>query len=103
MSRLTSEAMARATRALVDADLELAEAVLAAPTAVDLAEQETTDDAIDQLQRVVLDQVRTADPPYPTQAGIDIALLARYFERFADQAVTVTKQLDYMVTGQRTS
>jgi phosphate uptake regulator len=28
-----------------------------------------------------------------------VALLARYFERFADQAVSITRQLDYVVTG----
>jgi phosphate transport system protein len=31
--------------------------------------------------------------------GVDVALLARYFERFADQAVSIARQLDYVVTG----
>ncbi len=31
--------------------------------------------------------------------GVDVALLARFFERFADQAVSVTRHLDYIVTG----
>ncbi|MGH2618824.1 MAG: hypothetical protein ACRDJC_26650 [Thermomicrobiales bacterium] len=56
---------------------------------------------MDALQREVLERVCAADPPYPTQVGVDVALLARYLERFADQAVTVTKQLGYVVTGQK--
>jgi len=31
--------------------------------------------------------------------AVDVALLARFFERFADQAVAVTRRLDYVVTG----
>jgi phosphate transport system protein len=75
---------------------------LAAPTGDCLSAQEHTDDDIDALHRMVLDRVCEADPPYPVQVGVDVALLARYYERFADQAVTVSKQLDYMVTGQKT-
>ena len=76
------------------------EQALAAPTGDRLAEQELADDAIDQLRDELLDQVRRAEPPYLTQVGVDVALLARFYERFADQAVTVTRQLDYAVTGQ---
>ena len=31
--------------------------------------------------------------------GVDVALLARFIERFADQAVSITRRLDYIVTG----
>ena len=31
--------------------------------------------------------------------GVDVALLARFVERFADQAVSITRRLDYIVTG----
>jgi len=30
---------------------------------------------------------------------VDVALLARFFERFAEQAVSVTRRLGYIVTG----
>ena len=41
----------------------------------------------------------TGRPPYPIQVAVDVALLARYYERFADQAVSVAKRLDYVVAG----
>lgn len=75
------------------------ENTLAEPTGDCLPAQDRADDAIDELQDAILDQLRAADPPYPMQAVVDVTLLARYFERFADQAVGVTKNLDYLVTG----
>jgi phosphate transport system protein len=75
------------------------EHIIAAPGGVHVLEQQRADDEIDQLQRDILDIITQADPPYPVRVGIDAALLARYFERFADQAVSITRQLDYVVTG----
>lgn len=73
---------------------------IAAPCDVLSPGLERADDETDQLQREVLDQVRDADPPCPVHVAVDVALLARYFERFADQAVGITRRLDYVVTGQ---
>ncbi|WP_156935025.1 PhoU domain-containing protein [Pseudonocardia spinosispora] len=75
------------------------ERIVAAPSGVHMPDQERTDDEIDRLHREILTAVTCADPPYPVQVGVDAALLARYFERFADQAVSITRQLDYVVTG----
>jgi phosphate transport system protein len=36
---------------------------------------------------------------YSMHDGVDMALLARFVERFADQAVSITRRLDYIVTG----
>ena len=84
-------------RLAVRACLEL-EDVIVAPY-LSWREQARADDRIDRLQAEVLDQVRTANPPYPVQAGVDVALLARYLERFGDQTVAITAQLDYVATG----
>ena len=35
------------------------------------------------------------------EAGIDITLLGRYYERFADHAVSVARRVVYLVTGER--
>ena len=35
----------------------------------------------------------------PIQVAVDVALLDRYYERFADQAVSVARRLDYVVAG----
>jgi phosphate transport system protein len=75
------------------------ERTLASPTGDRLPALELADDEIDRLQDEVLDRVRRAEPAYPVEVAVDIALLARYLERFADQAVGVVKHLDYAVTG----
>jgi len=77
------------------------EAAIAAPSGVLSAQSERADDESDRLQHEVLERVKHADPPYPVQVGVDVALLARFFERFADQAVGITRRLDYVVTGER--
>ena len=73
---------------------------IAAPSDVLSASLERADDETDRLQREVVDLVSHADPPYPVQVGVDVALLARFFERFADQAVAITRRLDYVITGE---
>ena len=73
---------------------------VAAPSGEDSPALVRADDRVDQLQRDVLDAVSQADPPYPAQVGVDVALLARYLERFSDQAVSIAKRLDYVVTGE---
>ena len=95
--------------ALVDQFVEMArcgvaacehlERAIAAPTGDDFPALVRVDDRVDALHREVLDAVSLADPPYPIQVAVDIALLARYYERFADQAVSVAKRLDYVVAG----
>jgi phosphate transport system protein len=77
------------------------EAAIAAPSGVLSAHSERADDESDRLHHEVLERVKHADPPYPVQVGVDVALLARFFERFADQAVGITRRLDYVVTGER--
>jgi phosphate transport system protein len=72
---------------------------IGAPADVSLPALEKVDDEIDRLHREVLDLVGRADPPHPVQFGVDVALLARYFERFGDQAVSVTRHIDYVITG----
>jgi len=64
-------------------------------------ELETDDDAMDQLHRGLFRQVLSPDWPYGIEAAIDITLLGRYYERFADHAVTVARRVVYLVTGER--
>jgi phosphate transport system protein len=77
------------------------ERAIDAPTGADWPALARADDHIDQLHHHILDAVGQADPPYPIQVGVDVALLARYFERFGDQAVSIAKELDYIVAGTR--
>jgi phosphate transport system protein len=73
---------------------------IAAPSGEDWSALVRADDCVDQLQQQVLEAVGTADPPYPVQVGVDVALLARFLERFSDQAVSIARSLDYVVTGE---
>ena len=41
------------------------------------------------------------DWPYGVETAIDITLLGRYYERFADHAVSVARRVVYLVTGER--
>jgi phosphate transport system protein len=88
MGRLGVQACERLRRAIT------------APTGSDWPTLVAADDKIDKLHREVLDAVSHADPPYPVRIGVDVALLTRYFERFGDQAVSITRRLDYAATGE---
>jgi phosphate transport system protein len=63
-------------------------------------ELDRTDDVVDGYLRDVFEL--TLDPGWGhgIEAAVDVTLLARYYERFADHAVAVAKQVVYMVTGQ---
>lgn len=76
------------------------EHVIASPDEVQAEQRERDDDRVDQLQRVLLDALDDLSGPHPVRTGIDVALLARFVERFADQAVAISRRLDYIRTGQ---
>ena len=63
-------------------------------------ELDRTDDIVDDYLRDVFEL--TLDPAWGhgVEAAVDVTLLARYYERFADHAVAVAQQVVYMVTGQ---
>ena len=84
---------------LAAAASQAVEDAIPAPDELHSPAQERADDDTDRLQRELLDAVSRREPPYPVRVGVDVALLARYFERYADQAVSITRRLDYVVTG----
>ena len=58
------------------------------------------DDAMDVLHAHMFSVLMDPDWPHGVPAAVDITLLARYYERFADHAVVVTRETVYAVTGQ---
>jgi phosphate transport system protein len=64
-------------------------------------ELETDDDAMDRLHRQLFREVLSDDWPHGVETAIDITLLGRYYERFADHAVSVARRVVYLVTGER--
>ncbi len=77
-------------------------ALVIAKRDVELAQElETDDDAMDRLHRGLFRELLSDDWPYGIESAIDITLLGRYYERFADHAVSVARRVVYLVTGER--
>ena len=68
---------------------------------VELAyELETDDDAMDDLHRRLFGVI-LGDWQGSVEEAIDVTLVGRYYERFADHAVSVARRVVYLVTGER--
>ena len=171
MSQFTSESLRKATRALLDADLSLAEQVIASDLQLDqmrasaenvalellalespvardlrvvvsamwivsdlqrmdvrpiiermgrvgvhLADEaglvlrerdielarrlEVEDDLMDDLQRELFSAMLAPSWKHGVPPAVDIALLSRFYERFADHAVAIARRVVFLVTGE---
>ena len=78
-----------------------AAAVIAEPDIAAAARLEAEDDVMDGLHRQLFRELLSADWPHGVEAAIDVTLLGRYYERFADHAVSVARRVVYLVTGER--
>ncbi|MFE0458032.1 phosphate signaling complex protein PhoU [Kitasatospora sp. NPDC058965] len=68
---------------------------------VDAALQlERDDDAMDQLHRELFQHLIDDRWQHGIETGVDVTLIGRYYERFADHAVSVAKRVVYLVTGE---
>ncbi len=68
---------------------------------VALAEElESDDDAMDALHRRLFSILLSDDWAYGMEPAIDMTLIGRYYERFADHAVSVARRVIYLVTGE---
>ncbi|MFI9388474.1 phosphate signaling complex protein PhoU [Kutzneria sp. NPDC052558] len=75
-------------------------ALVVAPVAGAFAELEEIDTRVDRLHAAVLARISAADFPHGPQTAASLALVARFYERFGDQAVSVAKRLDFAATGE---
>jgi phosphate transport system protein len=57
------------------------------------------DDEIDRLHEDLLTALLTSAPGREARAAIDVTLAGRYYERFADHAVSIAHRLEFAVTG----
>ena len=57
------------------------------------------DDTMDRLHREVFTMLANGWQG-PTEQAVDLTLLSRYYERFADHAVSVARQVGYLVSGE---
>ncbi len=58
------------------------------------------DDEMDRLHREMFAIVLSPMWTYGVEAAIDATLISRYYERFADHAVTIGKRVIHIVTGE---
>ena len=88
MSRVASDLVNKTALVIRDRDIEGALQV------------DHDDDQMDRLHRQLF--ITLLDPAWPhgIETAIDVTLIGRYYERFADHAVSVARRLYYSVTGE---
>jgi phosphate transport system protein len=64
-------------------------------------ELDREDDAMDRLHRDLFAALLSGEHPCSVETAIDVTLVGRYYERFADHAVSVAGRLVFLVTGER--
>ncbi|CAN2182775.1 PhoU Phosphate uptake regulator [Candidatus Nanopelagicaceae bacterium] len=92
--------------ALVEAIGETAEKI-ATKTGVVLSTRDVTlaaqvekdDDEMDNLHRKLISSLVEPSWPHGVETAIDLTLLGRYYERYADHAVSVSRRVIFLVTG----
>ncbi len=83
-----SESMTHETRqVLIDYDVEQALAI------------DNTDDSIDDIHQHIFTLTTSDDWPHSSAETVDITLLSRFYERYADHAVEVAARIVYLATG----
>ena len=59
-----------------------------------------TDEEMDRLHREMFSTVMSPNWTHGVEAAVDVTLLSRFYERFADHAVTIAKRVAYVATGE---
>ncbi len=62
-------------------------------------ELDETDDEMDDLHQHLFTVLMDREWPYGVAAAVDVTLLGRFYERFADHAVSVANRVVFVVTG----
>jgi len=62
---------------------------------------ELADDRMDDLHRQLFRALLAEDWPHGIEAAVDVTLLSRFYERFADHCVSMARRTVYLVTGHR--
>jgi len=88
MGRVAERIAGKAGDAMAGKDVGLAE------------ELESDDDNMDALHRRLFSILLSDDWAYGIEPAIDMTLIGRYYERFADHAVSVARRVIYLVTGE---
>ncbi|HEV8559489.1 MAG TPA: phosphate signaling complex protein PhoU [Actinophytocola sp.] len=87
MGRIAVSLARQAEQVIVSKDVDQARAL------------EDADDEMDDLHRHLFTVIMDRDWPHGVAAAVDVTLLGRFYERFADHAVSVAKRVVFVVTG----
>jgi phosphate transport system protein len=60
---------------------------------------ESDDDQVDDIHRHLFTVIMDKDWPNGVAAAVDVTLLGRFYERFADHAVSVARRMVFVATG----
>ncbi|MCW2614929.1 MAG: phosphate uptake regulator, PhoU [Frankiales bacterium] len=89
MGHAAEEIVAKAGSVIARRDIEMA------------AQLEKDDDVMDELHKQLFTSILDDQWSEGVEPAIDITLAGRYYERFADHAVSVARRVVYLVTGER--
>ena len=87
MAAAAKEAASEIVKLLETRDLNVAASIV------------SDDDTLDNLHATAYKTITDASYTGSAQQTLDVALLARYYERFGDHAVGISRRIVYLVTG----
>ncbi|MFF3462172.1 phosphate signaling complex protein PhoU [Streptomyces sp. NPDC002619] len=88
MGQLAQRLMAQAAEVLITHDVAAA------------LQLEKDDDRMDELHRTIFHHLMDDQWHHGVETAVDVTLVGRYYERFADHAVSVARRVVYLVTGE---
>jgi phosphate transport system protein len=88
MGEVANSLMTKVVDVIEGRDISLAQAI------------EAEDDSMDALRRKLFTLVLSPRWSHGTESAIDLTLLGRYYERFADHAVAIARRVTFVVTGE---
>jgi phosphate transport system protein len=87
MGQLAQRLMAQSAEVLITPDVDAA------------LQLEKDDDRMDELHRMIFEHLLDDRWQHGVETAVDVTLAGRYYERFADHAVSVACRVVYLVTG----
>ena len=87
LARLVYEMGATTRQLLVEPDADVA------------VELHTIDEGVDDMKAYLFSLVSDREWEYSTREAVDLSMLARYYERYADRCVSVASRMVFLITG----
>ncbi|MBK3576464.1 phosphate signaling complex protein PhoU [Streptomyces sp. MBT65] len=88
MGQLAQRLMAQAAEVVITKDVD------------DALKLESDDDRMDELHRMLFQHLLDERWKHGVETAVDVTLVGRYYERFADHAVSIARRVVYLVTGE---